>query len=147
MNGAARRRARGNITRNRWMRCCPRKLIGPRGVLWRDWRNAKAICRWRLKLWESILGGSREGLEAYKQLAIHYEHQTREPQRAALLVRKALAELRPPNRSARLSAALLRRYRSDFERRLQRLDRRARPTTTSDESLLDGIKAESRAPD
>jgi uncharacterized protein YprB with RNaseH-like and TPR domain len=100
-----------------------------------------------LKLWESILGSSREGLEAYKQLAIHYEHQAREPHRAALLVRKALGELRPSNRHAGLSAALLRRYRSDFERRLQRLDRRARPATTGGGSLLDAIKAESRARD
>jgi hypothetical protein len=100
-----------------------------------------------LKLWEGILGSSREGLEAYRQLAIHYEHQAREPQRAAVLVRKALAELRPSNRGAGLSAALLRRYRSDFERRLQRLDRRARPDSTGGGSLLDAIKAESRARD
>jgi uncharacterized protein len=100
-----------------------------------------------LKLWESIVGNSREGLEAYQQLAIHYEHRTREPQRAAVLVRKALGELRPSNRHAGLSAALLRRYRSDFERRLQRLDRRAHPTKTDAGSLLDDIKAESRAGD
>ena len=100
-----------------------------------------------LKLWESILGSSREGLEAYKQLAIHYEHRAREPQRAAVLVRKALAELRPSNRDVGLSAALLRRYRSDFERRLQRLDRRARPDNIAAASLLDAIKAESRAQD
>src|SRR5580658_5344969 len=100
-----------------------------------------------LKLWESILGNSREGLEAYQQLAVHYEHQAREPQRAAVLVRKALAELRPSNRNGGLSAALLRRYRSDFERRLQRLDRRACPAKTSDGSVLDAIKAESRSRD
>ena len=40
------------------------------------------------ELWESILGSSREGLEAYEQLAIHYEHQATNPQRAAVLVRK-----------------------------------------------------------
>jgi tetratricopeptide (TPR) repeat protein len=100
-----------------------------------------------LKLWESILGNSRDGLEAYKQLAIHYEHQAGEPQRAAVLVRKALGELRPSNRSAGLSAALLRRYRSEFERRLQRLDRRARPGKTGHGSLRDGMKAESPAGD
>src|SRR5277367_3692104 len=100
-----------------------------------------------LKLWESIVGNSREGLEAYQQLAIHYEHQAREPQRAAVLVRKALAELRPSNRHAGLSAALLRRYRTDFERRLQRLDRRVRPGAAGGGSLLDAIKAESRAQD
>jgi uncharacterized protein len=100
-----------------------------------------------LILWESIVGNSREGLEAYKQLSIHYEHRAREPQRAAVLVRKALCELHPPNRNAGLSAALLRRYRSDFERRLQRLDRRERPAKTGGGSVLDGIKAESRAGD
>src|SRR5580692_11977483 len=100
-----------------------------------------------LKLWESILGNSREGLEAYQQLAIHYEHQAREPQRAAVLVRKALAELRPSNRNGGLSAALLRRYRGDFERRLQRLDGRVRPAKMDGESLLDPFKTESRARD
>ena len=100
-----------------------------------------------LKLWESILGNSREGLEAYKQLAIHYERHAREPQRAAVLVRKALGELRPANRNGGLSAALLRRYRSDFERRLQRLDRRTHPGTARGGSLLDAIKSESRARD
>jgi tetratricopeptide (TPR) repeat protein len=100
-----------------------------------------------LKLWESILGGSREGLEAYKQLAIHYERQVREPQRAAVLVRRALAELRMPHRSAGLSAALLRRYRNDFERRLQRLDRRALVARRTGGSLLDTINPESRARD
>src|SRR5277367_1546185 len=100
-----------------------------------------------LKLWESIAGNSREGLEAYRQLAIHYEHQAREPQRAAVLVRKALGELRPSNRNAGLSVALLRRYRSDFERRLRRLDRRERPAKTGAGSLLYGIKAESWAGD
>jgi tetratricopeptide (TPR) repeat protein len=100
-----------------------------------------------LKLWESILGASREGLEAYKQLAIHYERQAREPQRAALLIRKALGELRPAGRNAGLSAALLRRYRSDFERRLQRLDRRALVARGAGGTLLDAINPESRARD
>jgi tetratricopeptide (TPR) repeat protein len=100
-----------------------------------------------LKLWESILGGSREGLEAYKQLAIHYEHHAREPQRAAVLVREALAELRPAKRGAELSAALLRRYRNDFEHRLQRLDRRACADQRTDGTLLDAINPESGAQD
>ena len=50
------------------------------------------------ELWNSMLGNSREGLEAYEQLAIHYERRAREPHRAAALVRKALAELRHANR-------------------------------------------------
>jgi uncharacterized protein YprB with RNaseH-like and TPR domain len=102
-----------------------------------------------LKLWESILGSSREGLEAYKQLAIHYERQTREPRRAAVLLRKALAELRPraADRCAGLSAALPRRYRNDFEHRLQRLDRSARAEQRSDPTLLDAMNPESGARD
>src|SRR3984957_18973925 len=101
-----------------------------------------------LKLWEGILGGAREGLEAYQQRSIHYERQVREPQRAAVLVRSALAELRrPPNRSAGLSAALLRRYRSDFERRLQRLERRTLVARRAGGTLLDTINPESRARD
>jgi uncharacterized protein len=98
-----------------------------------------------LKLWESIVGGSREGLEAYRQLAIHYERRACDPQRAAALVRKALVELRPANRSAGLSAALVRRYRSDFEHRLQRLDRRALVARRASGTLLDTINPESRA--
>jgi hypothetical protein len=100
-----------------------------------------------LKLWESILGGSREGLEAYKQLAIHYERHAREPRRAAVLVRKALAELRPANRKAGLSAALLRRYSNDFKHRLQRLDRHARTEQRPGGTLLDAVNPESRARD
>jgi len=102
-----------------------------------------------LKLWQSILGGTREGLEAYQQLAIHYERQAREPQRAAVLVRKALAELHPSaaHRCAGLSAALLRRYRNDFEHRLQRLDRHARAEQRTDPTLLDSMNPESGAQD
>ena len=94
-----------------------------------------------------MLGNSREGLEAYEQLAIHYERQAREPQRAAVLVRRALAELRPPSQIAGLSAAALRRYRSDFERRLQRLERRVRLDRRSGGTLLTTMKMESPALD
>jgi len=103
-----------------------------------------------LELWNSILGNSREGFEAYEQLAIYYEHELGETARAIVLVRAALVELRKTNRDGLLSAALHRQYRSRFERRLARLERagdhgqagrrRARP-------LLDAIGAESRAGD
>ncbi|MGC2506134.1 MAG: ribonuclease H-like domain-containing protein, partial [Candidatus Acidiferrales bacterium] len=49
-------------------------------------------------LWEGMLGNSREGFEAYEQLAIYYERHAREPQRAAALARKAIAELRKADR-------------------------------------------------
>ena len=60
-----------------------------------------------LKLWESMLGNSREGLEAYEQLAIYYERQAREPHRAAVLVRRGLggAAAAEPNRRAKRSSA------------------------------------------
>jgi hypothetical protein len=76
-----------------------------------------------LELWNSILGNSREGFEAYEQLAIYYEHELGETARAAVLVRAALVELRKTNRVGLLSAALHRQYRSRFERRLERLER------------------------
>src|SRR5271169_2585943 len=96
-----------------------------------------------LKIWESVLGNSREGLEAYRQLAIHYERQAREPQRAAVLMRRSLRELRPPSRGAGLSAAALRRYRSDFAHRLQRLERRVRLGRRAGGTLLAAMKIES----
>jgi uncharacterized protein len=76
-----------------------------------------------LELWNSILGNSREGFEAYEQLAIYYEHEVGETARATVLVRAALVELRKTNRLGLLSAALHRRYRTRFERRLERLER------------------------
>jgi uncharacterized protein len=99
-----------------------------------------------LELWESVLGASREGLEAYKQLAIHYEHRARDPQHAALLVRRALAELRPLNRTDGLSAAALKSYKTDFEGRLRRLDGRVQRGRRSGRSLLDAINPESPDP-
>jgi uncharacterized protein len=103
-----------------------------------------------LELWNSILGNSREGFEAYEQLAIYYEHELGETARAAVLVRAALVELRKTHRVGLLSAALHRQYRTRFERRLARLERagdngQARPGGAR--PLLDAIDAESRAGD
>ena len=97
------------------------------------------------QLWESILGNSREGLEAYEQLAIHYEHQADDPPRAAALARAALSELERARRHASLSAALHRRYKTQFEHRLTRLDRLERQHQKAARPLLDPIDAESRA--
>jgi uncharacterized protein len=90
------------------------------------------------ELWESMLGNSREGFEAYEQLAIYYEHQAREPHRAAATARKALAELRRANRLGTIAAVAYRQSRARFEHRLARLERKAGRT------LLDAIEAESR---
>jgi uncharacterized protein YprB with RNaseH-like and TPR domain len=91
------------------------------------------------KLWESMLGDSREGLEAYEQLAIYYERQAREPHRAASISRAALTELSRANRAGTMAAAAYRQSRARFEHRLARLERKAERT------LLKGIQMESPA--
>ena len=88
-------------------------------------------------LWEGMLGNSREGLEAYEQLAIHYERHAREPYRAAALARKAIAELRKAERLGTIGAHAYRAGRARFEKRLARLERRAGRT------LLDTLEVES----
>ena len=78
-----------------------------------------------LRLWEGMLGSSREGLEAYEQLAIYYEHRTREPHRAAVLAKKALIELRNANRLGTIASTDYRGRRLRFEQRLARLERKS----------------------
>lgn len=90
------------------------------------------------ELWQGMLGNSREGLEAYEQLAIYFEHHAREPHRAAALARKALAELRRANRLGTIAAVAYRQSRARFEHRLARLERKAGRT------LLDALEVESR---
>jgi hypothetical protein len=77
------------------------------------------------ELWQKMLGASREGFEAYEQLAIHYERRTRDPQRAAELAREALAELRRANRLGMIAASTYRQTSARFERRLARLKLKA----------------------
>ena len=76
------------------------------------------------ELWEGMLGNSREGFEAYEQLAIYYEHRTREPHLAASLAHKALSELRNANRLGTIASVVYRQRRARFERRLARLERK-----------------------
>lgn len=89
-------------------------------------------------LWEGMLGNSKEGFEAYEQLAIYYEHHAREPHRAVRVVRKALAELRRANRLGTMAAVAHRRWRERLDYRLARLERKAGRT------LLDAMEAESQ---
>jgi uncharacterized protein YprB with RNaseH-like and TPR domain len=89
------------------------------------------------ELWEGMLGHSREGLEAYEQLAIYYEHHARQPHQAARITRKALTELRRANRLGTMPQSAYRQCRERFGHRLARLERRA------GRSLLDVIEAES----
>jgi uncharacterized protein len=89
------------------------------------------------ELWEGMLGNSREGFEAYEQLAIHYEYRVREPRRAVLVARKALAELHRANELGFITPGAYRHRRARFEHRLVRLERKA--------GLLDALLAESLA--
>ncbi len=76
-------------------------------------------------LWEGMLGNSREGFEAYEQLAIYYERHMREPRRAALISRDALTELRQARRLGAIAPGAYQKMRTRFERRLARLERKA----------------------
>jgi len=91
------------------------------------------------ELWDGMLGNSREGLEAYEQLAIFYEHRAREPHRAAALARQALADLRKANRLGTIAPSAYRQQRARFERRLARLERKAGLT------LLDSLESRANA--
>jgi uncharacterized protein len=91
------------------------------------------------ELWESMLGNSREGFEAYEQLAIYYERHARKPDEAAAVTKKALAELRRANRTGTVAANLYRRSRTRFEHRLARLERK------TGRALLSGLELESKA--
>jgi uncharacterized protein len=90
------------------------------------------------RLWEGIVGNSREGFEAYEQLAIYYERHAREPHRAAVFARRAIAELRQADRLGTIAPHAYRAGRARFEKRLARLERKAGRT------LLDTLEAESQ---
>lgn len=94
------------------------------------------------ELWREMLGQTREGLEAYEQIAIHYERRLREPRQAAALVREALEELRRATRLGTIAPWVCLRYRKRFEKRLARLETKTR------RALLDSAAgiAESNGP-
>lgn len=77
------------------------------------------------EVWTELLGDSRDGLDAYEELAIHFERRAHEFDRAVALVREALTELRSADRLGTLTPAICARYQKRFERRLTRLERRA----------------------
>jgi uncharacterized protein YprB with RNaseH-like and TPR domain len=85
----------------------------------RDGDHAAAV-----EHWQKLLGISREGFEAYEQLAIHHERKVRDPQRALEITRSALAELRRANRLRLLAPLVQLRLRTRFEKRLSRLERK-----------------------
>ena len=80
------------------------------------------------ELWENALGNSREGYEAYEQLAIYYEHEVRDPRRALTLAREALNQLSRAKAVGTLAGATYGRTKARFEHRMSRLERKASRT-------------------
>jgi hypothetical protein len=87
-----------------------------------------------LQLWESTLGNSREGYEAYEQLAIYYEHEAREPRQALTIARAALIQLARAKQAGAIAEASYQKTKARFEHRLLRLERQAGRT------LLDALE-------
>ena len=79
-------------------------------------------------LWERALGNSRHGYEAYEQLAIYYEHNARNPERARQVVRRAIDELRRANQIGDIGSSGYREIKAKFDHRMARLERKARQT-------------------
>ncbi len=71
--------------------------------------------------WEKLLGDSTEGLRAYEQLAIYYEHTAKTPQRAVLLSREALAQVQRAFHEGRIAEHGYMLWHSRFRHRLNRL--------------------------
>jgi uncharacterized protein len=75
-------------------------------------------------LWESLLGNSREGFQAYEQLAIYYERHAAETRRAAEISREALSALEQGRRLGTIATSTYQKLRGRFERRLARVERK-----------------------
>ncbi len=73
------------------------------------------------ELWEKLLDDSAEGLRAYEQLAIYYEHHASLPQQAAMLSREAIVRLQEAFHSGRLPSHKYLRWHASFQHRLARL--------------------------
>jgi uncharacterized protein len=85
------------------------------------------------ELWKGALGNSRQGYEAYEQLAIYYEHKARGPEQALQVVRQALIELRRANQTGNIAPGAYREIKARFDHRTARLERKSR------RPLLDGL--------
>ena len=91
------------------------------------------------ELWREALENSRHGYEAYEQLAIYYEHKARDSEKARLIVRQALEELRQAIQAGDITPGAHREFKSRFDRRMERLERKSR------RPLLDTLAIEAQA--
>ncbi|MGA8266381.1 MAG: ribonuclease H-like domain-containing protein [Candidatus Acidiferrales bacterium] len=94
-------------------------------------------------LWMELRGMSRDGLQAYVELAKYYEHRARLPERAVELIGEALAELRRSRNIGLVSPAHTGRWRAEFDKRLARL--RHKRAAGQNEPLLKANLTESPA--
>jgi tetratricopeptide (TPR) repeat protein len=72
-------------------------------------------------LWEKLLDYSNEGLRAYEQLAIYYEHRASAYDKAAGLCRNALVRLQESFHEGNISSLKYQQWHASFEHRLNRL--------------------------
>jgi len=75
-------------------------------------------------LWKEALGNSRQGYEAYEQLAIHYERKARDPEQARQIVQQAIDELSRASRAGEITPGAYREMKGKFDRRMLRLERK-----------------------
>jgi hypothetical protein len=91
------------------------------------------------ELWKHALGNSRQGYEAYEELAIFYEHKARDPEQAQQIVREAINELCRAFQVGDITPGAYREFKAKFDRRMERLERKCR------RPLLDVLPIQARA--
>ena len=84
-------------------------------------------------------------IEAAEQLAVHYEHRTKQPQRALDLVRSAIAELQTARGSGTITKAYEMRTYARLARRMERLERRCSPASLFGRSTTASRRAQEAA--
>jgi hypothetical protein len=77
-------------------------------------------------LWKELIGEDIDGLDAYEQLAIYYEHRVGEPEHAAAVTREALDVLQTALRRGRLDAEHHGKWHERLTYRLSRLSRKGK---------------------
>jgi hypothetical protein len=78
------------------------------------------------------LDDAAEGLQAYEQLAIYYEHHAALPQKAAMISRQAIARLQEAFHSGHLSLHKYQQWHTKFQHRLSRLERNGEPAISAE---------------
>ena len=78
------------------------------------------------ELWNGAVANSRQGYEAYEQLAIYYERKARNPEQARQVVQQALDELRSAIQVGNIAPGPYREIKARFDRRMERLERKSK---------------------